>query len=112
MDELRLLPDVEGQGVPVGHQYPLPDVELVSMDELRLLDIFLADPLETFAFGHPEYLLQLTQHLNPSATRLPGRLHNPSIPRTIYAMLLVVRLQLFQDISSLPDVKLTASTIV
>ena len=41
---VRLLVAPNGQGVPVGDQHPLPDVELPVLHHERVLDAFLDDP--------------------------------------------------------------------
>jgi len=55
--DIRLLPDIEGERIPIHNQYPLPDVKLVAMDQLRLLNVFLADPLETITLRDSKYFV-------------------------------------------------------
>mmetsp|Transcript_12214 Transcript_12214/g.21677 ORF Transcript_12214/g.21677 Transcript_12214/m.21677 type:complete len:395 (+) Transcript_12214:953-2137(+) len=105
-----LRPDVDSQRIPVCHKHPLADVKLVTMNQLRPLDIFLANPLETITLAISEDLVQFPHDLDTAASRLARRLHNPRVATAIDPKLPGL-VHLFKDCSSLPNEELSSSTL-
>mmetsp|Transcript_89432 Transcript_89432/g.289238 ORF Transcript_89432/g.289238 Transcript_89432/m.289238 type:complete len:239 (-) Transcript_89432:1576-2292(-) len=101
--QVGLLPDVNGQRVPIRHENPLPDIELVAADQIRFFYVLLADPLEPVALRDLEDLIEFAHHLDAASSRFPGRLHNPSVSPPIDAVLPAIPLHLRERRAHLLD---------
>mmetsp|Transcript_54207 Transcript_54207/g.118798 ORF Transcript_54207/g.118798 Transcript_54207/m.118798 type:complete len:208 (+) Transcript_54207:1040-1663(+) len=92
--EVGLIPSVNCQWVPVHDKDPLADIKFVPMDQLRVLDVLLADPLLLFPRCLLENPLQVTRKCDAPSAALTSRLHDPSILRAVQRKLRKSRLQL------------------
>mmetsp|Transcript_13996 Transcript_13996/g.33274 ORF Transcript_13996/g.33274 Transcript_13996/m.33274 type:complete len:243 (-) Transcript_13996:1543-2271(-) len=110
--QVRLLPNVHGQRVPVSDQHPLANIKLVAMDKLWPLDVLLTDPLEAITFTVPKDFVQLPHHLDPSAARLAGRLHDPGIAAPVDGELPAGGVHLLKHLPHLLDKELCPQALV
>lgn len=81
----------DGQGIPVGHEHPLTDVEFFAQDKHGVLYVLLDDPLS--GVDLPDVLHHLfvaAETLNATASRFTSWFQDPSVAMTIDVILWVL----------------------
>ena len=95
--DVALPVDPYGQGVPIGDEHPLANIELLPEDQHRVLDVLLHDPLPRIYLSDVlHHLLVAAETLNAPASGLTPRLKYPRVAVPIYIVLWVLLPQLFQ----------------
>ena len=90
-------------GIPVSYNDPLPDVELLTIDEKWIFDVLLRHPMRrcpTDAHTHVlEHIIYLIGADDAPPAALAGRLDDPRVGHSVYFELLVARFNFTQNLA-------------